>query len=232
MKVLADIPFKLDINDLLKQNNLKEGTDHAVEFKSLFDMAEKTGKPKAIFKECFIDKKGTEVVSIDGIAFKSHVLRKNLDSIERVFAYVVTCGKEVDAIEISQGDFLKEYWLDTIKQALLDFSRKYLDEYISQKYNVNKTASMQPGSGDVSVWPIEQQKELFLILGDVESLIGVKLTESSLMLPVKSISGIIYPTQVDFKSCQLCYRKKCPRRRIPFNKDLWETMQDNKKNLS
>ncbi|MCD4722182.1 MAG: hypothetical protein K8S13_20320 [Desulfobacula sp.] len=225
MKVLADIPFKLDLNDLLKQNRIKEETDHAVEFQSLFDMAEKAGKPKALFKECFIDKKGTDTVSIDGTAFKSHVLRKNLDSIERVFAYVVTCGKEVDTIEIFQGNFLKEYWLDTIKQSLLDFSKKYLEEHLFQKYNINKTASMQPGSGDISVWPIEQQKELFSLFGDVEKFIGVRLTESFLMFPVKSISGIIFPTQVDFKSCELCYRKKCPRRRLPFNKDLWKSMQ-------
>ena len=225
MQVLADIPFKLDINDLLKQNHIKEGTDHAVEFQTLVDMAEKTGKPKVLFKECFIDKKGTDTVSIDGVIFKSHVLRKNLDSIERIFAYIATCGKEIDTIEIPQGNFLEEYWLDTIKQALLDFSRKYLEEHLSQKYNIKKTASMQPGSGDISIWPIEQQKELFSLFGDVEKFIGVRLTESFLMFPVKSISGIIFPTDIDFKSCELCYRKKCPRRRLPFNKDLWQSMQ-------
>ena len=226
MNVLADIPFKLDINDLLKQNHIKEGSDYAVEFQNLVDMAEKTGKPKVLFKECFINKKGIDTVSIDRIAFRSHVLRKNLDSIERVFAYVVTCGKEVDGIEIPQGDFLREYWLDTIKQELLDFSRKYLDDYLSQQYNIEETASMQPGSGDISVWPIEQQKELFSLFGDVEKLIGVRLTDSFLMLPVKSISGIIFPSRIDFKSCQLCYRKKCSRRKTPFNKDLWKSMNN------
>ena len=96
------------------------------------------------------------------------------------------------------------------------------------EYNINKTASMQPGSGDISVWPIEQQKELFQLFGDVEKFIGVRLTESFLMFPVKSISGIIFPTEIDFKSCELCYRKKCPRRRLPFNKDLWQSMQQDK----
>jgi len=150
MKVLDDIPFKLDIKELLKQNHIEKGADYALKFQNLVDIAGKTGKPKAIFKECFVEKTTTDTVLIGGIAFKSHVLKKNLNTVERIFAYVVTCGAEVDTIKIPQGDFLEEYWLDTIKQALLDFSRKYLEEHISQKYNITKTASMQPGSGDIS----------------------------------------------------------------------------------
>ena len=48
-------------------------------------------------------------------------MRKSLDSVERVFAYVVTCGRELDDIGLPKGNFLKEYWLDTIKETVLDF---------------------------------------------------------------------------------------------------------------
>ena len=109
---------------------------------------------------------------------------------------------------------------------LLGFSRGYLNEYLLQKYKIGKTASMQPGSGDTTVWPIEQQKELFSIFGDVERLIGVRLTDSFLMQPNKSVSGIIFPTEIDFKSCQLCHRESCQGRSAPFDKDLWESMRD------
>ncbi|MBC8461851.1 MAG: hypothetical protein H8D67_28105 [Deltaproteobacteria bacterium] len=37
---------------------------------------------------------------------------------------------------------------------------------------------------------IEQQKELFSIFGNVEDLIGVKLTDSYLMIPNKSVSRL------------------------------------------
>lgn len=224
MKIFADIPVQLDLDRLFEKNCIKKNNDDVAEFKNLVDIVRKIGAPKVLFKECFIDQKGIDTVSIEGVTFKSSVLRKNLDTIERVFAYVVTCGKEVDEIKISQGDFLKEYWLDTIKQELLDFSRKYLDDYLARQYSIEKTVSMQPGSGNISVWPIEQQKELFSLLGDVEKFIGVRLTESFLMLPVKSISGIIFPSRIDFQSCQLCYRKKCSRRKASFNKDLWKSM--------
>lgn len=226
MKVLNDIPFELDVDVLLKRNRIEEGTDDETEFRSLVDKVVKTGKPKVLFKECFIDEKGIDTISIGRTTFKSHTLRRKLDAVERVFAYVATCGKEVDGIEIPEKDFLEKYWLDTIKGALLGFSRGYLNEHLLQKYKISKIASMQPGSGDMTVWPIEQQKELFSIFGDVEGLIGVRLTDSFLMLPNKSVSGIIFPTEIDFKSCQLCHRESCQGRSAPFDKDLWESMQD------
>jgi hypothetical protein len=30
-----------------------------------------------------------------------------------------------------------------------------------------QTSTMHPGAGDAAVWPIEQQKQLFALLGDV-----------------------------------------------------------------
>ena len=56
---------------------------------------------------------------------------------------------------------------------------------------------------------------------DVEKLIGVRLTDSFLMVPMKSISGILFPTEVRFESCQLCPRKDCPGRRAPYDQALW-----------
>jgi hypothetical protein len=77
---------------------------------------------------------------------------------------------------------------------------------------------MNPGS--LESWPITQQKELFSILGNVEDLIGVKLTERYTMIPVKSVSGICFPTEIKFESCQLCPREKCIGRRAAFNPEL------------
>jgi len=87
---------------------------------------------------------------------------------------------------------------------------------------------MNPGSGDVDTWPIEQQTELFALLGgtdEVRKHSGVELTDSFLMIPNKSMSGILFPTETDFRSCQVCHRAACPSRSAPFDKKLWEMMQ-------
>jgi predicted transcriptional regulator len=84
---------------------------------------------------------------------------------------------------------------------------------------------MSPGSGDAGVWPIEQQQELFGLMGDVRGAIGVELTPSCLMIPNKTISGIRFTTETGYRACQVCRRERCPSRSAPFDHDLWEEAQ-------
>jgi len=79
---------------------------------------------------------------------------------------------------------------------------------------------MSPGS--LKDWPINEQKKLFSILGDVESSLGVTLTPSFLMIPRKSLSGIYFPSEIPFLSCQLCPRQSCPSRQAAFDHKLAE----------
>ena len=79
---------------------------------------------------------------------------------------------------------------------------------------------MAPGSGTTDVWPITQQKELFSIFGNVEDLIGVRLTDKYLMIPIKSVSGILFQTETTFETCQLCPREACIGRRAKYDPDL------------
>lgn len=44
-------------------------------------------------------------------------------------------------------------------------------------------------------WPIQEQRKLFEIIGNTKDLIGVELTDSCLMLPIKSVSGIWFPAE-------------------------------------
>lgn len=77
---------------------------------------------------------------------------------------------------------------------------------------------MSPGS--LADWPIEEERPLFSILKGVEVSIGVKLTENLLMIPRKSVSGIYFPTEVTFYSCQLCPRQPCEGRKAQYNEDM------------
>jgi hypothetical protein len=125
----------------------------------------------------------------------------------------------------AKGDLLKKYWWDLIKTHLLGAAVRHLNDHLHQTFRLGKTAIMRPGSGDASVWPIEQQRGLFTLLGDVEQAIGVQLTDSSLMIPDKTTSGLLFPTEVDFRSCEVCHRDNCPARQAPFNQQLWEEVQ-------
>lgn len=225
MEVLTDISFELNADYLAGKMHIKPETREAEDFHTLVERAEEIGNPKAVYKESYIEERGEDTVTIDGVMFTSRALRNNLEGINRVLPYIVTCGNEIDETNLTEGDFLKSFWLDSIKEEMLKASRLYLRDLLQQKYKLGKTSTMNPGSGDTAVWPIEQQKKLFSLFGDVESLIGVTLTESSLMKPNKTVSGIRFPNEVGFETCELCHREDCPGRRAPFNKELWETMQ-------
>lgn len=222
MRILLDeIPVAFDVEKLADQAHVDLDDDDGDDFRDLVVKAAAVARPKALVQETFIDAKGEETVALGGVTFTSRALRRNLDEAERVFAYVATCGAELDAVPLPAGDVLHEFWLDTIKASGLATAIGFLGKYVKTTWRLKGMASMNPGSGEATVWPIEQQRELFRLLGDVHGDAGVTLTESYLMLPNKSVSGLYYPTEKDFKSCQVCRREVCDSRRAPFDEALW-----------
>lgn len=154
--------------------------------------------------------------------FVSRVLRANLEEVERVFPYVATCGEELAAIPVADDDVFGQFCRDTIKEMALHAAISHLTSHLRECYSLENLVSMNPGSGDVSVWPIEQQRELFAFFGDMQERIGVTLSDSCVMIPNKSVSGLFFPSETGFQTCQLCHREKCPGRRAPFDPHLWE----------
>ena len=225
METLTKIPFSLDDEQIQTQAHVEVGSSDAKDLSSLIELAQEVGKPKAAYAVSFIGERDGDTIQIDDVPFISRTLVHNLESVQRVFPVVATCGNELDEAFPDKGDMLKEFWWDLIKNHLLGAANKHLSDHLHHKFRLGKTATMHPGSGDASVWPIEQQKELFTLLGDVEGAIGVRLTESSLMVPNKTTSGLMYPTETDFRSCEVCHRENCTSRHAPFNKTLWEEIQ-------
>jgi hypothetical protein len=100
----------------------------------------------------------------------------------------------------------------------------YLLDHLKERYGLESLSFLSPGAGERQVWPIEQQRELFDFLGNDTAAIGVTLTETFVMIPNKTVSGIFYPCDEAFESCQLCRRERCDYRRAPFDRQLWQTL--------
>jgi hypothetical protein len=188
----------------------------------LMEVVHFKAKPKALYEVAYVDNKNEDSLYIGDIRFTSRVLRVNLDAVERVFPYVATCGIELDEITVSSNDLFQNLCLDALKRIVLRISTLYLEEHLTRKYALGQLSKMNPGS--LQNWPITQQNELFSIFRNVEALIGVRLTQSCLMIPLKSVSGIYFPTQIKFESCQLCPREKCEGRRALYNLELKNTV--------
>jgi hypothetical protein len=192
----------------------------AADVAQLLEEAREVARPRAMLRLAAIQDKGEDWVAVDGVRLESRVLRVNLDEAHRVFVYVATCGMELQRWGERLTDILHSYWADEIKAIALSAATRALNAHLVTCYQPGRTAAMSPGS--LSDWPIQQQKPLFRILGDPQAAIGVELTDSYLMVPNKSVSGLRFSTEEPFESCLLCPRDACPGRRAPYDPDLYE----------
>jgi hypothetical protein len=219
--VLDQIPFEPDMAALRTKLRIRDGMRYGQRLEQLVREAQAVAKPKAVYKVSLVEDKGDDFVSVDGIRFTSRILRVNLEPVHRVFPYVVTCGTELDDWAAGIDDMLEGFWADAIKEVALRGAITVLNEHLEERYRLGKTAVMNPGS--LGEWPLSEQRALFKLLDDPETTIGVQLTKSYLMVPNKSVSGILFPTETGYFNCQLCPRHDCPGRKAAYEPQLYET---------
>ena len=218
--VLDNVPFQIDTGQLYKNLRIKEGSELVARLNHLVDKAQAIGRPKASYRVAFIESRGDDQIIIDGVMLTSRVLRVNLEKAHRVFPYVATCGLELEDWSSTINDMLEKYWADVIKEMALRVAFKHLNEHLIGHFQPGKISRMNPGS--LPDWPLPEQQQLFALLGGGPASIGIKLTDSFLMVPIKSVSGIWFPNEESFESCRLCPREKCPGRRAPYDPDLYD----------
>jgi hypothetical protein len=219
MPILDKMKIDISLNEVCKRLHMKPDSDLS-EILPLVDAAMTLIEPRALYDVRYIEKKLEDAVIVNGNRLKSKVLRKNLDPVERIFPFVITLGSKLGEKQTASSDLLENFYLDTIGNVALNSARKQLGRHLKSKFALGKISSMAPGS--LADWPLEEQAPLFKLLGDVDASIGVKLTDSLLMLPAKSISGIFFPTEGSFISCQLCPRKLCESRKAKYSPKLAE----------
>jgi hypothetical protein len=220
-RVLDEIPLTLAVEDVLQAMRARKVTPGLTKLvEELAARAREVGRPRALFTVSYVEILSDKSVSLDGRPFTSGVLRQLLDKVGRVFPFVATCGTELDDIDLPPNDLMASYCMDSIKMMAVQAARRHLQRHLIETYSLGKLSRMAPGS--LEDWPLQEQRPLFDLLGDVEGAIGVRLTDKFLMIPVKSISGVFFPTEVRFESCQLCSRRVCSGRRSPYDAQLAE----------
>lgn len=208
------IPIALDQADVAARLRFYPERGGIASLEELIALAKGLIRPRAAYEVAYIGAKGEAAVEVAGVTFESPVLRKNLEQAQKVFPYIITVGPELDRVASAQNDMLKQYYLEEMANIALEQAADWLTKHLEERFGLQGLSNMSPGS--LEDWPITEQTKLFSIFGDTERLIGVRLTESMLMLPRKSISGILFPSEEGFVACQLCEREKCPSRKAAF----------------
>ena len=219
LHVFPDVPFEASADDLLRAMKIRKVSPSLARLaEDLVQRSHGIARPKALCRVAYIDERSETVVRIAGHSFTSTVLRQNIEGIQRVFPFVATCGTEMESLLPDKADIMASFCLDTLMMLAVQAARRHLEKFLKQTYATPQLSRMAPGS--LQDWPIQEQRPLFDLLGDVEGRIGVKLTERFLMTPIKSVSGIFFPTEVRFESCQLCPRPNCSGRRAPYDAEI------------
>ena len=219
MPILDNIFLALEPREI--QHRLRvRGGEGLERVRSLLDVAIPLIRARALYRVCYIEERREDALLIEGTLFSSRVLHRNCEGVERVFPFVVTIGTALEEEIQTSTDLADKYYLDAIGNVAVGMARRSLERHLRSRYALGGMSYMSPGS--LSDWPIEEQRPLFALLGDTEQAVGVCLCESLFMTPVKSVSGMFFPTEVRFESCQLCPREPCEGRRAAYSETLAE----------
>ena len=129
--------------------------------------------------------------------------------------FASTAGIEFQYIQDrlkTEGDMLKIFIVDSIGSCIAESAGDYLESKLKEETgSLKHTNRFSPG---YCGWNLTEQKKLFHLFGN--QTYDITLSESCLMIPIKSISGIIgIGENVNEKkyACQYCTMDNCYRKR-------------------
>jgi len=144
------------------------------------------------------------------------LITSHLRKSEMAALLVCTIGSDLESWSrqlLKEGDITLSYIADTTASLVVDRLADLLSDHITKtadKNNLKVTNRYSPG---YCGWSVADQHVLFSLLP--ENFCGVKLNESALMIPVKSISAIIgLGKDVAWReySCEKCNITDCNHR--------------------
>lgn len=218
---VVEIPIKLDREEILQQIKPESSRARMEKYlDELIPMAQQAVHAKALYRVACVTARGEGWVEIENVRFTSKVLSQSLVNVDTVFVTLMTCGKELDELPVSPKDYMRYFCLEMIKTYVIYRAGQYLFNYIRKKFDLPDMTHLHPG--EFADLGIEQQVPLYSLFIDPEKAIGVKLTSTKTLQPLKSASGIVFYNGPGFQSCELCLQAKCPARRAPYNPGLAE----------
>lgn len=142
------------------------------------------------------------------------ILHSLLHDSERFVIFVATAGNEFQKYKDSASttnDIIKTYIIDLIGTCIVEALGDYMEKQLETIINTRHTNRFSPG---YCGWNLSEQKTIFKILGNKPC--DIILSDVCLMIPEKSISGIIgIGENVDEKvyGCKYCNLKNCYKKK-------------------
>jgi len=223
LRVVNDIEAKINKNEVCQYLGYKRGRSPTPHVSSVIDSqldeAHALIKPQACYAIEPIVGVNSSTLSVDGLVFTSRHIAPIFSGCSQAVLFLVTIGGSLErkvARLMKQGLTLESVIMDSIGSVAVEKVADWLEDLVRNiaATNGDKVGwRYSPGYCD---WDITQQQELFRVFDDKS--IGVNLSSACVMMPRKSISGIIGVGKscTTSSACRFCNKKDCPTRREEF----------------
>jgi hypothetical protein len=153
-------------------------------------------------------------VEIEGVVFNvKPIIFSQIREAEEAALFICTAGPGVGEMSrrlMKEGDLLKGYVYDVVGSEVAENAADRMQEELKNEAAARGKKMTNRFSPGYCGWDVAEQHKLFSFFR--ENFCGITLTESALMNPVKSVSGIIgLGTKVKYSpyQCHVCEDKNC-----------------------
>ncbi|NDV64742.1 vitamin B12 dependent-methionine synthase activation domain-containing protein [Bacteroides sp. 224] len=146
------------------------------------------------------------------------IISRQLRGSEQFVFFAATAGKEFEAwmdCLKDTDDIVMQYIADSLGSCLAEKTADYMEKVLQEEISSQGWLHTNRFSPGYCEWHVSEQKKLFSLF-PVDRPCGIELTESSLMMPIKSVSGVIGIGRKVKKmpySCGICGFERCYRRK-------------------
>jgi hypothetical protein len=150
--------------------------------------------------------------------YTGRIISKQLKQSDFAAVFACTAGPKLEKWSkqlFADGEAVKGYMIDALGSETVELAMDQIESALAEKMQAQGFTVTNRFSPGYCGWPTNDQHTLFSLLP--EEFCGISLTPTALMLPIKSVSGIIgigsrvkklvYP-------CKICEMTDCIRRTI------------------
>jgi len=137
----------------------------------------------------------------------------NLTGLDKIAFFLMTAGPGIESWsrqEIARGESLSGYLIDLLGSEIVESAADLMQAELENKISGEGYQTTNRYSPGYCGWQLNEQKKLFSLFP--AGFCGITLSESSLMIPLKSVSGIIGIGRDVEKTdhiCHLCDFQNC-----------------------
>ncbi len=216
---LADLLNHLSGNgEALDQHTLDLCTQLIEECREIF-----TPQGAYVVREALPGNSMEEISIVESSFQTGKTIVKMLKGARQYIFFMATAGSGPESLArtlIKEGQYLEGYIVDLIASSLAEATAQYVHDHLKElgdRSGFKITNRYSPG---YCGWKVDEQQKLFSLFP--EGSCGIKLSESSLMSPIKSVSGVVGAgTEVSFRdyTCELCSMKDCNFRKTRVSQE-------------